>query len=322
MILWASEVVRDGRDTSLPAHGTVIDWDAKEVLRTWECPMVFDDAYGPEEHGRWSYGTRLAVSDSGSLFVMTGAGIYQLNRYTFEEQARFSHNLWWGGHCLLWAGSGHLMHESEALDAIVTMTIWGGVTNVLRMRDLPIAAKLGMQPGDPEVGDCRKLTGRTADVQKYEKGLLDQLHINSLQRYGGRLYAGSCRKKVMWEFYPVPRVILRDETLNDPHDFTIVGGDRIVVNDSRNGSVAVYGRESAERILTVAIPPVDAYNSCPEAVPNWTRGLVVLDEDRVVVGTSPLALFEVNIRLGEVVGGMVLSHDARRSCYGLSILEG
>jgi hypothetical protein len=323
MLIWVGEVIRDGRCSPMPAEGLVVDWGAKEVVRRWTCPIVFDDAYGPEEHGRWSYGTRQAVCVRKSLFVSTGAGIIELNAETFEERRRFSHNTWWGGHCLLSAGPGKLMHESEALDALVTMTTRGEVVGVTRMRDLkPVAVRLGMKMEDPEVGDCRKLTGRTADVQKYGRGLLDQLHINSLQEFGGHLYAGGCGKNAMWEVRPKPQVILQDDALGAPHDFTIVGGDRIVVNDSRHGAVAVYCRESAERILTVEIPPVSgAYNVYPDVALNWTRGLVVLDDARVVVGTSPLALHEVDIRRGEVVGSMVLSRDARRSCHGLSILE-
>jgi hypothetical protein len=323
MLIWVGEVIRDGRCSPMPAEGLVVDWGAKEVVRRWKCPIVFDDAYGPEEHGRWSYGTRQAVRVRKSLFVSTGAGIVELDYATLEERRRFSHNMWWGGHCLLRAYGDLLMHESEALDALITMTTRGEIMGILRMRNLkPVVEELGMHLGDPEIGDCRKLTGRTADVQKYEEGLLDQLHINSLQRFDGRLYVGGCGKNAMWEADPTSHVILQDDALDAPHDFTIVGGDRIVVNDSRHGSVAVYCRESAERILTVDIPPVSgAYNVYPDVALNWTRGMVVLDDARVVVGTSPLALFEVDVRRGEVVGSMVLSRDARRSCHGLSILE-
>lgn len=317
-LFWLCAEVRAPEHASYRGFGLLIDWDRKEVVRRFDVPVEYDAALPEGRAVRECRGVRQVRAINGRLHVLTQGGQLILDPATLEVIDRIDHPWHCGGHYLIPQGD-RLWYNSAVPDAIVRLTNGGAVERIIHLCDAPhLVRDLPIERfRHDEAIDLREKSESWIAQEKHA-GRVDQLHINTLQVFEGRLYAFSCTFGALVQVEPEVRLVFRDDTLLNPHDGQLLSADRIVANDSGRSRVVVYDAHSHERTREIEIPvPPTQGDDPPHAKRGYVRGLVPLAGSRVLVGSAPLSLFEVDLERGEVMGEMILSDDPAVTSHGI-----
>lgn len=320
MKVWVSCEMRGAEGTGhkdYRGYALLVDWEKKEVLTRWDAPVIMHPEMDEKYSGRYARGLRAMVHHNGEIYALMSSGAIVLDAETLEEKRRISNREWLGGHYFVWDRDGFWMNNNQ-FDEIVKVGIDGKIKDRIELRRFSFFQnECGLKPERPPIRDVRYQTEDDIAEWKEKKHWVDQLHINSIQVDGDRIYVGSCTKQLMVQVRPSFKVIHRGTHLGQPHDFTLVG-DRVLVNCSARQRFAVFA--PSYKTMT-HVPEVEGLIMSPRTCSYFTRGLYVLDNDRVLVGYSPLSVVEMDIVTGDILGQMVFSHETAHTCHGITAYE-
>ncbi len=335
MRLIATTVVREstyGRQRSGWIYD--VDWESGRVLEQLPVP----DPRFPESDDNPRGGMRggRGVAAVGSDILV--ASYDTLHRYGagWELVERIEHPLLVGLHEIHWDGSA-LWVSATGIDAIVRVTLDGAVTLAWDPHASELAVELGLRARpDPVDGSVDYVRGAAP--------LVDQCHINGVTRFGDDtiVNCGLLRRprgtgqrlvsRARWKLGvpqrgpgsrpPGGSLVVRvgpdgaiDPLLRlDGHDVPTHNGqlldaDRVVVNDSTANIVRVFSVASGEPVATIPIEGA------------WLRGLCVVDDARLLVGTAPATLALVDLDEQRVVRRVALSVDPNEAVHGLAWVD-
>ena len=296
----------------------LVDWDRKEIVKTWKAPVVMHPDMEENYSGRYGRGLRAMTHHNGEIYALMSSGAVVLEAKTLEEKRRISNREWLGGHYFVWDRDGFWMNNNQ-FDEIVKVGTDGKIKDRIELRKRGVFRdEYGLQDHRAPIRDVRYQTEDEIGYWKEKRHLVDQLHINSIQIDGDRIYVGSCTKQVMVQVRPKSEVVYKGKNLGTPHDFTIIG-DRIVINCSAHKQVLVFTPPNHE--ARYKVPKIEGRVESPRAYSYFTRGLFVLDERRVLIGYSPLTVVEMDIATGEILGQMNFEKETAYTCHGISAYE-
>jgi hypothetical protein len=292
--------------------------DTGKPLAKYVPPQVFNEDMPANGIGRDSMGVRQVIEIGDETFVGTNAGIAVLDA-TKHVKSLVSNSLYVGGHALCRDPDGEdFWFNSTPTDSLVRINRRGQIKKVINLAQIKeVANPLGLTAWAHDVSerDYRAILERDCNAGK-RANQWDQMHLNWIQFHDGAMYATACTQRAFVRVRPDPAIILRDMSLANPHDFVIVG-DKIVVNDSGNRAVVIYNMDGERRGVIQLHGPGDGATS----MSGWTRGMAILDNDNILVGTTPLGVLHIDIKKLRVVSDVRFTDDVRDSCHGLTLVR-
>jgi hypothetical protein len=145
----------------------------------------------------------------------------------------------------------------------------------------------------------------------------DRLHLSGSCIHNNKLLILSGRKNFVVEIVAPNKenVYMHDRTLAAAHDIVWVN-NLMYVNNTRNQSISVYN--NGKHIKVINTKMYDATRKIDQfATAGWQRGLHKYDNDHLLVGTSPLTVFLLNIRTGKIPHKWKLDNDIKHCSYSL-----
>lgn len=319
MEFWISCERREYSNDEYTGYSILVDWDTKKILKRLDVPKYFDKELSVGQTGRCCRGVRSVIKVNDEMFVLVQGGIlvYDPNTLKIKRHLRNS-ILGVGGHYLVPDGDG-IWTNSCALDLLVKVDYDGNIIDHIQVPNLtPVVNKLGLKQHewDIETTQIWKRDEQTWIGPKKSAGFLDQLHLNTIQLINNKLFTFSCTKKALIELYPNPSVA-HVFGLSYPHD-CIQHNDRIYVNESGRGRFHVFNKQF-KPIFSINIPNPKPGFAVPGSKfqSGWTRGLEIIDDDRILIGTSPFAVYEIDVNKRKITNEMIFSNDHQDACHGI-----
>jgi hypothetical protein len=326
---WVCCEVRERPHYCYEGYGLEIDWKRRKVIRRLDIPQWFMPKRDRKTAGgfKGSAGNRglRQMRDVGDYFyALTQGGVLEYYKDTLEERRRFSHNMHMGGHYLV-PHEGGFWYNACIFDSLVHIDMDGKILKTIQIAGNEEYAKaLEIQH---EIHDTSFDIRTVNDLNlPTEYGLkFDQLHMNTIQVIGDEVYVYSLRKSTFFRLLPSFKIILKDEYnmesgagLLNSHDANIFN-DKILVNNSRLQKFHIYDLQSKKLETVIDIPTRGERTKL--AYPGYLRGFEKIDNDRVLIGTAPLGVFEINIRKGVIVDGMRFSDEVNHTCHGINAIK-
>ena len=173
-----------------------------------------------------------------------------------------------------------------------------------------------------------KFTGRTIDFNVYNKNETamqsyindDRLHFSGSCVHNGRIFILSGKRGCIIEVCSptTDKIHLYDKTLNSAHDIVFIN-NLMYVNSTRNQNVHVYhGTKHIKTLNSKIYRPHTQVNQFSTV--GWQRGLCKYDENTLLVGTSPLTVFLLDVRTGKVKDKKKLDNDIKHCSYSLLVV--
>jgi hypothetical protein len=326
-IFWICCEVRARPRYDYRGYGWEIDWSRKAKIRRYDLPKWFIDHErqavntGKEKAAARNKGLRHIVEVGDYFYALTSGGVLELDKETMVVNRRFSHNLQLGGHYLV-PYQGGFLHNVCIFDSIVHMDMDGNRMGIWKItRDRNQADALNVNTVDHDLTrDIRQLP--PAGLIKYKEWGVkyDQLHMNTITVIdNSEVYVFSGSKGILFKMVPDFEVILKDrERLKGAHDVQIFN-DKILANNSHRSEFNIYDLKSGTLEKVIDIPKRGvAIKRMSD--PGFLRGLAKIDNDRVLIGTAPLGVFEIDVRRGEIVDEMQFAKDEEvyHTCHGIN----
>ncbi len=315
MKFWCCAEIRALQNVDYRGYALLIDWDKKEVINKFVPPAVFNEDINDDTSGYSSRGVRHMVHIENEIYVLVQGGLFVLDDTTLEIKRKISNKyIGAGGHYLLYHDN-LLWMNVPAFDWIVCMTLEGEVKNVITLTGnniVPGTRLMRWENNLPVYKSRESWITRQRELRQ-----IDQLHINTLQFHNGYLYVFSATRKCLIRAYPgEPKVIRNFQAKDSPHDVIFHAG-KILMNDSGDSRVNIYN-ENLMLEGSVNIP-ILVETKHEKLKSGFVRGMLPMSEDRVIVGTSPLALYEISLSEKRIISSMVLSDDPAHTCHGITI---
>jgi hypothetical protein len=314
MKFWVCCEVRAKRHEDYAGYALLVEWPSLDVVGEYH--DYADQAPWSRVHRK---GIRQMTRVGDEIYVLWNNCIQVIDANTLKQDRLLTTGVLLGGHVLYQSplhARPRLWYNSNVWNSYLLLDENARVVSGISLYGTPLRDGIGIGPA-PEQTDAREMSEENLAELKASGGL-DQLHLNSFQIEEGSLFGASCSRKTMFSIAPASCVLFEDKELDCPHDFTFVGS-RVVVNDSGHGQVVVYSRGdySRERVIRIETPG----KGLQKARADWVRGMLVVDDEHVLVGSAPLSVVCVNIAAGVVCHRKQYSQKVRHTCHGLSRYE-
>ena len=170
-----------------------------------------------------------------------------------------------------------------------------------------------------------KFNARAIDFNVYNKNETimqqyinaDRLHFSGSCVHNNRIFVLSGKRGCIIEICSPTKdkIYLHDNTLNSAHDIVFIK-DLMYVNSTRNQNVHVYRRNNHIKTIHSEIhKPRKKVNQFSTV--GWQRGLCKYNESTLLVGTSPLTVFLLDVNTGKVKYKKKLDSDVKHCSYSL-----
>ncbi|PKN16429.1 MAG: hypothetical protein CVU66_01050 [Deltaproteobacteria bacterium HGW-Deltaproteobacteria-23] len=160
-------------------------------------------------------------------------------------------------------------------------------------------------------------------AEGYDKYCKDErLHINTVCMHKNEVYVFSCWKNSLIRIRPLPeKIVVRDDSLSAPHNGIITDRGEVLINNTMKQTLNVYDLNSGLLIREISTRIFDEDVSKQFAKAGWQRGLAHLEGSKYLVGTSPAAVFEVDIESGAIGAVLQIDKDVRHCIHGLAVVH-
>lgn len=305
--IFVSTVIRSSRDADITGHFYKIDWSTKQILQKQPIP-VGNQLIGSGSGNRGGRGIKVFKNQ---LFATIFEKILILD-FDLNLQDEISHPLVIGHHEIAIDDTG-IWCCSTPLDAFIKLDYNGNMID---------DCFLGEQ--FPIVRDHHKYTwlDRSVDYRKIaaddDDGWIkfgEQFHPNTIvHQPGGEVHGFTNQHGYILRVRPTLEIIAEFPALYGAHNVQFVG-DNIFVNNSRKRAFQIYDREQTLLLdirIDISEHPAEQFST-----PGWVRGLSFLSPTRVVIGTTPATLIEIDIERGKIIDQMILETDVTHTVHGI-----
>ena len=150
----------------------------------------------------------------------------------------------------------------------------------------------------------------------------ERTHVNGICLNGNMLYALLCRQSAIVSMdlnTNEETLVLQDPNLKSPHNVLILN-DGIYVNNTLHQQVMHYGLQG-NKITTYDTQLYNGALSAQFTDAGWQRGLAAINDTSLIVGTSPLTLFELNLQSGAIGNIIKIDSDVSHCVHGLFCMK-
>jgi len=317
MRIFATTVIRGDANSELTGFFYELDWHKNSVKSKIPIPVDSSHPFWNARGG--NRGGRGIVLNKGILYVGTATSVLKydthLNRLGSIEQPLLAglHEMWAAADGIWVTSTVHDLAMKLGFDGEILDEWWGSESKGLQ-------AAFGY-PG--RALNLKMDFGAENFVEGYEQYCADErLHINTVCEYNNAVYVLANRTNALIRIRPLPeQVIIRDASLVSPHNGIITERGEALINNTIKQTLNVYDLGSGNRVKEIPTNIFGERASLQFAKAGWQRGLAHLEGSKYLVGTSPAAIFEVDIDTGEVGKVLQLDIDIRHCVHGLAAVQ-
>jgi len=317
MRVFASTVIRGDSNPELTGYLYDLDWEAFCVKKRIPIPIDSSHPFWNARGG--NRGGRGIVFCNGLLYVATATSILKydsdLNLIGALDNPLLAglHEMYTDSDGIWVTSTVHDLVLKISLDGEVLDKWWGSESDLLKNLFGYSSRELNLEMD----------FGTDSFAEAYDKYCKDErLHINTVWMHKGAVYAFSCWKNSLIRIRPSPeKVVIRDDSLMAPHNVIITEQGKVLINNTMRQTLNVY--DLTNGVLLREIPTRIFGENISEqfAKAGWQRGLSHLEGSKYLVGTSPAAIFEVDIDTGAVGQVLQIDKDVRHCIHGLAVVH-
>jgi len=154
-------------------------------------------------------------------------------------------------------------------------------------------------------------------------------HLNCVSVYDDAVYVTLSRQSAIVQLRPELKIIVYCPSMENPHNGLRLNGGKFIINDTWNQCVRLFSDDGIEVKnidlkkfhIKILRQTSRLKGLLKVAKPGWLRGLAVIDDKRILAGTSPASIVQIDVEAEKMIGYMQLSKDIRHSIHGLEILK-
>lgn len=309
MDVYVSTVIRKSRADELSGNFYKIDWETSGV-RSVPVPVdTKNPIWGLRGGNRGGRGIKVRA---GIVYLGTAHGILKYDR-DLNLLGEISSLYVAGLHEFIFDGD-NLWTTATAHDIVAKIDLdgnlvdcWNGTHSSLMQEVFKFKPRtINLELAFPGATYKR-------DIEKYYA--YSEFHVNAVAILNGNVYILCPKKASIVKIRKDEEVILRDERLTSAHNL-VSSGNLCYINGTNRQSIMVV---DLVRRNIVSETPTRIYGqkrSSQFAKSGWQRGLVLLENGNLLVGTSPATVFECTTK-GEIVKAVKLTDDVRECVHGL-----
>ena len=165
--------------------------------------------------------------------------------------------------------------------------------------------------------------GKDRFEKEYERYCEEErTHVNAICLNENKLYALLCRQGAIVSMdldTNKESLVLQDPNLQSPHNLLILNNS-IYVNNTQHQQIIQYDLQGNK----IAKFDTELYSnelSTQFLNAGWQRGLATKNDDTLIVGTSPLTIFELDLRSGTVANIIKIDNDVSHCVHGLCYIK-
>ena len=146
-------------------------------------------------------------------------------------------------------------------------------------------------------------------------GLQPHMAVNTITINNGELYLFNHNLGRLIKYKPNFEIILTDERLKGSHDCQIFN-NKIIVNCSEESKFLIYNLSSKKLQTEIDIPKTGQDGDCYKC--GFLKGLCRLDTDRVLIGTTPAQIFQINVTTGQIEDNWFIAEEPSETVHGIN----
>lgn len=313
--VFATTVKRGEANPEMTGFLLEIDWTRNRVMRQIPIPMDTSHPYWNSRGG--NRGGRGIAATEKELFVATATSILVFNQ-NLDQIGEISHPYLAGLHELfidhdgIWVTSTvHDLVMKLDFNGAIIDTWWGSESLLLQRYFNFSGRELNLSMSFPEA---------TFEKQYDEYCKDERLHINSVFAHEQSVYVLCNRKNAIVKIRPLPEeIIIVDDQLHSPHNLVMTSEGIAVVNNTQKQAVNLYDLREYRWLTEIGTGIFDQSKSEQFASAGWQRGLAHVKGSVYLVGTSPAAIFEVDITTNKIGQICHIDSDVKHCIHGLAV---
>ena len=323
----------------------VVDWETKTVLRTFQPPGALVEDYPDDGGGPRGYRGVCFARDL--CYVASADTLYGYDS-SWELRHQVTHPLFADLHEIAWDGDAFWV-TSTGIDAVLRVSLEGTLLDEFFLGELP--------SGDRELlGIPERSIDRTSDHRMllYPGWQTHVAHPNGVQIVNGQPYITLFLQGAVISLDPLT-VLWQDDRYYGSHSGRLIGEDlhlaasfqtALLVAQRTNGTSTEISIEDdsftdsrgrVKKALQGAVIAIDSRGGLlrellrrapsrlnPQPLrdrPGWARGLRVIDDRHVLVGSSPASVALVDTEQQTVVERIVLSERMGDAVFAVEVDE-
>jgi hypothetical protein len=145
-------------------------------------------------------------------------------------------------------------------------------------------------------------------------------HFSGLAVNNKEVYLLSNPKSFIMKIFPTEKLIISDDSLQAPHDICFINNNLFLINNTKNQTIHKYSLTNKSRVKISNTQVYKLRKSNMFSSPGWQRGLAHYYGDKYLVGTSPLTIFEFNIKTNKIERIIKLDKDIKHSSYDICVV--
>ncbi|MFY0673645.1 MAG: hypothetical protein JXQ87_09575 [Bacteroidia bacterium] len=329
-IVFLSTVVRAA---PLDKGGQVLklDWESKNIIKRVtiypsDPPIVDPNPRGGARGGRGIFILKdeVYVAAYHAIHVYD----YDLNLLRIISNPQFVglHEIETDGE-YIWA-------TSTAIDSLIQTDLEGNLVSYYNARsDKKLQEHFGLDPLDISYDNDNRL--RYLDDLHLKDS--SHVHLNAVALYGDKKYISMHSYGSIIEL-PSSKVVYENLSLKGYHNIRIIDDELILVNDTKNRMVKVIDLKTGELLKAIDVMKnpklmikhffarVYMYLLKFGGVKKFHtrsffyRGMTRISDSRILIGTSPAGLVEVDFKAGKVVDSFFFESDPNHCVHGLELM--
>jgi len=315
--VFATTVIRCSENNELTGFLIEIDWERNRVKK--QVPIPLDTVHPFWNSRGGNRGGRGVAYYKGILYVATASSLLMYDD-SLNKVGALSHPHLAGLHEIFIDNQG-IWVTSTLHDLIVKLDFNGNVIEEWYGSKCKILQK-EFNFSDRKLNTNLNFPDETF-IQHYDKYSKEEIfHLNSVSPHNNSLYVLSCRKGAFIRIKPEVKVIVQDSELKAPHNGIISADNEVIINDTQNQCLRVYKLETGERLQSVFTRVFGTNQTSAQfASYGWQRGLYPIDHSIYLVGTSPAAIFEVDLKKALIGQVCQIDTDVKHCIHGLTVVK-
>jgi hypothetical protein len=270
-------------DSSQP-HGFLIeiDWDQKRVTNKIAAPPLWSEFGERNRGGR--RGLRGITYYNGLIWVASCDCLIGFTPEGLQPERMISHPY-----------MSHI-HEIEGREDGIWVTSTNG-NGIFQINERQEIVREGWLEGPP-----------TVDMRVYMEHHYDRFHVNTVAFDNGNVLAYSATNGKVYKMWPGPvtEVIQLERRCHN-------------VAPTKFGWIRNVSGKAMVKVGDDEIPTPIHGTATELAKPGWLRGMAWLTDTRILVGSSPATLIEIDVPARQVVDEMRLEDDVEWTTHGIYV---
>jgi hypothetical protein len=298
----------------------VLDWLTKTVLKSLPIyPFDPDIDYDPNPRGNSRGGKGMFIS-SDELFVGTYHSILVFD-LDLNLKRKITNNLFVNIHEMCMAG-GNVWVSSTAIDAALLINGEGAILKSWWPReDHLLQEKYGLSPMEID----KNMDNRLAHLHAEASTKAHHTHLNGVVKSGLKTYVLLNKMGLIIQIEPEIKIILEDHFIRGAHSPVISNdGNQLLLCSSFQKSIVIYDLKTGKLLKQINLlnfaEIADLYKKHPDEPFNqsiFVRGLEFIDDRRILVGSAPASILEVDIQSSRLMDFYQYSNEVGDAIHGL-----